>query len=66
MDSFNHDTIGMVVVDEKGDVSAGTSTNGASHKVLFFKPLNFCLLYFKNANAYFEILNSISNLQVMR
>ena len=31
--SSNHDTIGMVIVDGNGDVSVGTSTNGASHKV---------------------------------
>lgn len=29
----NHDTIGMVVVDKSGNVAAGTSTNGASHKI---------------------------------
>jgi isoaspartyl peptidase/L-asparaginase-like protein (Ntn-hydrolase superfamily) len=29
----NHDTIGMVVVDKGGRVMAGTSTNGANHKV---------------------------------
>lgn len=29
----NHDTIGMVVVDKGGHVMAGTSTNGANHKV---------------------------------
>lgn len=31
--SSNHDTIGMVVVDRNGDIAAGTSTNGASHKI---------------------------------
>lgn len=30
---FQHDTIGIVLVDENGDISAGTTTNGASHKV---------------------------------
>lgn len=29
----NHDTIGMVVVDKNGDIAAGTSTNGATHKI---------------------------------
>lgn len=29
----NHDTIGMVAIDTQGQVAAGTSTNGASHKV---------------------------------
>ena len=29
----NHDTIGMVVIDGEGRIAAGTSTNGASHKV---------------------------------
>ena len=29
----NHDTIAMVAIDAKGNVAAGTSTNGASHKV---------------------------------
>uniref|UniRef100_A0A915JE61 Aspartylglucosaminidase n=1 Tax=Romanomermis culicivorax TaxID=13658 RepID=A0A915JE61_ROMCU len=28
-----HDTVGMLIVDENGDLSAGTSTNGASHKI---------------------------------
>lgn len=31
--SENHDTIGMVVIDEKGNIFAGTSTNGARHKI---------------------------------
>jgi len=30
---FNHDTIGMIGIDEGGNVAAGTSTNGASHKI---------------------------------
>lgn len=30
---YNHDTIGMVVVDEGGDLSCGTTTNGAANKV---------------------------------
>ena len=29
----NHDTIGMVAIDGNGKVAAGTSTNGASHKI---------------------------------
>ncbi|XP_075919666.1 N(4)-(beta-N-acetylglucosaminyl)-L-asparaginase-like [Petromyzon marinus] len=29
----NHDTIGVVVIDSQGRVSAGTSTNGATHKI---------------------------------
>lgn len=31
--SNNHDTIGMVVIDKNGNIAAGTSTNGASHKI---------------------------------
>lgn len=30
---FDHDTIGMVVVDSGGDIATGTSTNGANFKV---------------------------------
>ncbi|XP_071087590.1 N(4)-(Beta-N-acetylglucosaminyl)-L-asparaginase-like [Haliotis cracherodii] len=30
---WNHDTIGMVVVDKDGKTGSGTSTNGLSHKV---------------------------------
>ncbi|XP_049764825.1 N(4)-(Beta-N-acetylglucosaminyl)-L-asparaginase-like [Schistocerca cancellata] len=30
---WSHDTIGMVAVDIQGNVVAGTSTNGASHKI---------------------------------
>ncbi|XP_072041007.1 N(4)-(Beta-N-acetylglucosaminyl)-L-asparaginase-like [Amphiura filiformis] len=33
VDEHNHDTIGMIVIDEDGNVAGGTSTNGASHKV---------------------------------
>lgn len=29
----NHDTIGIVVVDELGDLACGTTTNGAANKV---------------------------------
>uniref|UniRef100_A0A0B6ZRH8 N(4)-(beta-N-acetylglucosaminyl)-L-asparaginase n=1 Tax=Arion vulgaris TaxID=1028688 RepID=A0A0B6ZRH8_9EUPU len=29
----NHDTIGMIVIDDEGHVWAGTSTNGANHKI---------------------------------
>nr|CAD7577164.1 unnamed protein product [Timema californicum] len=29
----NHDTIGMVAIDNRGKIAAGTSTNGASHKI---------------------------------
>ena len=28
-----HDTIGMIVIDNKGNIAAGTTTNGASHKI---------------------------------
>lgn len=31
--ALNHDTIGMVVIDSKGRLSAGTSTNGMNHKI---------------------------------
>ena len=30
---WNHDTIGMIVIDEKGRVAAGTSTNGLTYKI---------------------------------
>ena len=29
----NHDTIGMIAVDRKGDIAVGTSTNGLNHKI---------------------------------
>ena len=29
----NHDTIGMVAIDTKGHLAAGTSTNGLKHKI---------------------------------
>jgi N4-(beta-N-acetylglucosaminyl)-L-asparaginase len=32
-ESGNHDTIGMVAIDADGHVVAGTSTNGATHKI---------------------------------
>lgn len=32
-DKYNHDTIGMVAIDKFGYVAAGTSTNGARHKI---------------------------------
>ncbi|KAL4230946.1 hypothetical protein ACF0H5_011319 [Mactra antiquata] len=30
---FNHDTIGMVVIDDKRNVATGTTTNGLNHKI---------------------------------
>lgn len=30
---YNHDTIGMLVIDRTGNIAAGTSTNGARHKI---------------------------------
>ncbi|KRT79032.1 hypothetical protein AMK59_7567, partial [Oryctes borbonicus] len=30
---FNHDTIGMIVIDDDGNIAAGTSTNGLKHKI---------------------------------
>lgn len=33
IDRYNHDTIGMIVVDLNGQVVAGTSTNGARNKI---------------------------------
>lgn len=32
-DSHNHDTIGMIVIDKNNRIAAGTSSNGASHKI---------------------------------
>lgn len=29
----NHDTIGMIAIDETGNIAAGTSTNGLKHKI---------------------------------
>lgn len=31
--AVHHDTIGMIVIDEAGDISAGTSSNGATNKI---------------------------------
>ncbi|KAJ1525931.1 hypothetical protein ONE63_009119 [Megalurothrips usitatus] len=33
VDPWNHDTIGMVAMDSEGRLAAGTSTNGARHKI---------------------------------
>ncbi|KAM7342377.1 putative N(4)-(beta-N-acetylglucosaminyl)-L-asparaginase GG24090 [Cochliomyia hominivorax] len=33
VDQGNHDTIGMIVIDLDGHIYAGTSTNGARHKI---------------------------------
>lgn len=33
VDPGNHDTIGMIVLDGTGRMAAGTTTNGANHKV---------------------------------
>lgn len=32
-DSENHDTIGMIVIDDKGNIFCGTSTNGINYKI---------------------------------
>lgn len=33
VDQWNHDTIGMIVINSEGHIYAGTSTNGAKHKI---------------------------------
>ncbi|XP_018593859.1 N(4)-(beta-N-acetylglucosaminyl)-L-asparaginase isoform X2 [Scleropages formosus] len=33
LDISSHDTIGMIVINSTGSIAAGTSTNGANHKV---------------------------------
>ncbi|XP_055631263.1 N(4)-(Beta-N-acetylglucosaminyl)-L-asparaginase-like [Toxorhynchites rutilus septentrionalis] len=33
IDRYNHDTIGMIVLDSEGRLAAGTSTNGARNKI---------------------------------
>ena len=33
VDRRNHDTIGVIAIQPNGDIAAGTSTNGARHKV---------------------------------
>lgn len=33
VDEENHDTIGVVAIDSKGHIAAGTSTNGARNKI---------------------------------
>ncbi|XP_013105413.2 N(4)-(Beta-N-acetylglucosaminyl)-L-asparaginase [Stomoxys calcitrans] len=33
VDQWNHDTIGMIVISTEGHIFAGTSTNGAKHKI---------------------------------
>lgn len=33
IDETNHDTLGMIVIDEAGDISVGTSSNGARNKI---------------------------------
>ena len=34
----SHDTISMVALDKEGNIAAGSSTNGASHKVPCHQP----------------------------
>ncbi|XP_020628098.1 N(4)-(Beta-N-acetylglucosaminyl)-L-asparaginase-like [Orbicella faveolata] len=33
VDVDNHDTIGMIAIDQNGNIAAGTSTNGLNHKI---------------------------------
>jgi len=33
VDTNNHDTIGIIAIDHKGNIAAGTSTNGAKFKI---------------------------------
>lgn len=33
VDESNHDTIGIIAIDQRGHVACGTSTNGLSHKI---------------------------------
>lgn len=36
-DEENHDTIGMIIIDEEGNIVSGTSTNGVIHKIPGYK-----------------------------
>lgn len=36
--SKNHDTIGIIAIDNSGNVAAATSSNGASHKIPGYVP----------------------------
>lgn len=31
--NYQHDTVGMLVIDRNGSIAGGTSTNGATHKI---------------------------------
>lgn len=37
----NHDTIGMIAIDLHKNIVAGTSTNGAKHKIPGYNKLNW-------------------------
>ncbi|XP_030048524.1 N(4)-(beta-N-acetylglucosaminyl)-L-asparaginase isoform X2 [Microcaecilia unicolor] len=37
----SHDTIGMIVIDEDGNIAAGTSTNGATHKIPGYQAVEY-------------------------
>ena len=43
----NHDTIGMVAIDTKGHLAAGTSTNGLKHKIPGEVESQFAEVYFR-------------------
>lgn len=44
----NHDTIGLIIVDENNNVSAGTSSNGATFKIPGLAKLFHLYVYWKN------------------
>ena len=51
--------LGMVVIDKKGNMAAGTSTNGANHKIPGYSILRVGRYLCKRANAVHVNLNLI-------
>lgn len=67
-DSHNHDTIGMIVIDKNNRISAGTSSNGANHKIpgynkFYLKNYTLLCLFLFFMFCIYSVLVTFSNIK---
>lgn len=50
----NHDTIAMIAIDNNGDISSGTSTNGLHHKISGLVISSYLSLCYLGKHLFYE------------
>jgi hypothetical protein len=57
IDADNHDTIGIVAIDAKGNIASGASTNGLTYKIPGYAIV--LLIFFCFFSHYFVIVTHV-------